>query len=344
MSLPQRILLLDGWRGLAVSLVLIGHFIPLPGSQIARLGVEFFFLLSGRLMAEILIYNVSPLPRFYWRRITRVLPALFVFVIVVALIAATTGIFGPSTTEYISVLTFWSNYLFTFFPREPVLGHTWSLAIEEHSYILLGILAFLLARSAKASLYATGAVILFGFARGIWLTWGEGMGFYEVYWRTDVRAASLFCGYFGYIWYREYGHKVIDRLALAAPRVIALFGLGILIQFVSVVPDPIKYTLGTVMTGILMLAMEKRAQTQRDHVITQGFEHAWLIWMGKISYSVYLYQQVFHAIKADLSVFYAPLFLVPAVVAGYLSWKWVEVPARKSLNAMKWPLQTVGTR
>lgn len=199
-------------------MVLFGHFVPLPGSEIARLGVELFFLLSGRLMAEILIYKASPLRRFYWRRITRVLPALFVFVLVVGLIAATTGFFVPSIQEYIAVLTVWSNYLFTFAPREPVFGHTWSLAIEEHSYIVLGLLAFLLRRSPQASLIAAGAVIILGIMRGAWLTWGENLGFYEVYWRTDVRAASLFCGYFVYIWYREYGSDLIDRLSQSSPR------------------------------------------------------------------------------------------------------------------------------
>ncbi len=318
-------------------MVLFGHFVPLPGSEIARLGVELFFLLSGRLMAEILIYNASPLPRFYWRRITRVLPALFVFVLVVGLIATTTSFFAPSVREYIAVLTVWSNYLFTFAPREPVFGHTWSLAIEEHSYIVLGFLAFLLRRSPRASLVAAGAVIVLGILRGAWLTWGENLGFYEVYWRTDVRAASLFCGYFGYIWYREYGSGVIDRLSQASPRSLLLFAMLIVLQFASVVPDPLKYSLGTVMTGMMLLALERRARTPelRDGVITRGFEHTWVLWLGQASYSVYLYQQIFHAMKADLSVIYAPLFLLPSLAVGYLSWRYVEQPARRTLNNLQ---------
>ncbi len=334
MALQKRIELLVGCGGLAVGMVLFGHFVPLPGSEIARLGVELFFLLSGRLMAEILIYNQSPLPRFSWRRITRVVPALFVLVLVVALLAAGLQVFRPSTLEYASVLTFWSNYLFTFAPREPVFGHTWSLAIEEHSYIVLGFLAFALRRSPKASLVASGAMILLGFLRGAWLTWGEGLGFYEVYWRTDVRAASLFFGYFGFIWYREYGSALVDRLAGASPRVVLLTGLAVVVQFASVVPDPVKYTLGTVITGLLLLALEKRARDPglRDALVARGFEDSRLLWMGKVSYSVYLYQQVFHAMKADLSVVFAPLFIVPALLAGYVSWRWIEQPARRALN------------
>jgi peptidoglycan/LPS O-acetylase OafA/YrhL len=53
-SSRTRLAYLDGWRGLSIALVLIGHFVPVPGINLGVLGVEFFFVLSGRLMAEIL--------------------------------------------------------------------------------------------------------------------------------------------------------------------------------------------------------------------------------------------------------------------------------------------------
>lgn len=172
MTEKKRVVVLDGWRGLAVGFVILGHFFPLPGLEIARLGVEFFFLLSGRLMAQILIFEHARLPNFYWRRFSRVMPGLVVFLIVVFIVSLS-GLFSPSKLEYISVLTMWSNYLFTFTGREPVFGHTWSLSIEEHSYILLGILAFLLHRSVRASLIASGGIVVICFANGVWMTWGK---------------------------------------------------------------------------------------------------------------------------------------------------------------------------
>ncbi|MER8439084.1 hypothetical protein NKH36_02770 [Mesorhizobium sp. M1312] len=53
-SSRTRLAHLDGWRGLSIVLVLIGHFFPVPGINLGVMGVEFFFVLSGRLMAEIL--------------------------------------------------------------------------------------------------------------------------------------------------------------------------------------------------------------------------------------------------------------------------------------------------
>lgn len=111
----------------------------------------------------------------------------------------------------------------------------------------------------------------------------------------------------------------------------------IVLQFISLVPDPLKYSLGTLMTGMMLLMLERRARTPelRDGVITQGFEHAWVLWLGQVSYSVYLYQQIFHAMKADLSVIYAPLFLLPSLAVGYVSWRYVEQPARRTLNNLQ---------
>lgn len=74
-----RVRVLDGFRGLAIVLVLVGHFLPLPGINLGRLGVELFFVLSGRLMAEILFERGARLGPFFQRRFARVYPTLLVF-------------------------------------------------------------------------------------------------------------------------------------------------------------------------------------------------------------------------------------------------------------------------
>lgn len=53
----NRILYLDGVRGLAIVLLMVGHFLTTRGVNFGRLGVELFFVLSGRLMAEILFVD-----------------------------------------------------------------------------------------------------------------------------------------------------------------------------------------------------------------------------------------------------------------------------------------------
>jgi len=75
---------LDGWRGLAILGVLFDHFVTKSGINLGRFGVELFFVLSGRLMAEILFVQKMPLD-FFLRRFSRVYPALFVFVLAMGL-------------------------------------------------------------------------------------------------------------------------------------------------------------------------------------------------------------------------------------------------------------------
>ncbi|TIX35964.1 MAG: acyltransferase, partial [Mesorhizobium sp.] len=90
-SSRTRLAYLDGWRGLSIALVLIGHFFPVPGINLGVMGVEFFFVLSGRLMAEILFVERYPLKAFFKRRFSRIYPALLIFV--VASMVALSGTF-----------------------------------------------------------------------------------------------------------------------------------------------------------------------------------------------------------------------------------------------------------
>src|SRR5690349_14455630 len=67
----ERILYLDGWRGVAISMLLVGHFIagfgepPRLGIDFGRAGVEFFFVLSGLLMGNLLFVKRVSIRTFY---------------------------------------------------------------------------------------------------------------------------------------------------------------------------------------------------------------------------------------------------------------------------------------
>ena len=116
-----RLLYLDGWRGAAIFLVLFGHFVPIPGSDAGRAGVELFFLLSGFLMGRLLLEKQVPLKRFFARRIGRVLPALSAFLIVAVLlqfwVPKIFDRFEPS--DFLSVVFFYSNYNFCLLYTSP---------------------------------------------------------------------------------------------------------------------------------------------------------------------------------------------------------------------------------
>jgi peptidoglycan/LPS O-acetylase OafA/YrhL len=90
-----------------------------------------------------LFIKTSPLTTFFKRGISCVWPALFVFIISMWLI------FGRTDTDLLvgyqsvlSSLAFTYNYYSIYAGHSPVLDHIWSLCIEEHTYILLTLIAF----------------------------------------------------------------------------------------------------------------------------------------------------------------------------------------------------------
>jgi peptidoglycan/LPS O-acetylase OafA/YrhL len=146
---PGRIAGLDGLRAIAVTLVVVYHFLPdtLPAGF---LGVDLFFALSGYLITRLLLTEITAtgtlrLTAFYGRRVRRLAPSVIVLVLVAAVASA---LFWPDLRETLrgSVLSsfgyvtnWWlistNQSYFMAEGRPPMLEHLWSLAIEEQFYL-----------------------------------------------------------------------------------------------------------------------------------------------------------------------------------------------------------------
>jgi peptidoglycan/LPS O-acetylase OafA/YrhL len=150
----DRIPELDGLRGVAILVVMVAHFSHkewAPGG----FGVTLFFVISGFIItrlffAELHATGSLSVSNFYMRRFLRLAPALFVSVLAISM---TTLALGEdfSFTPVIAALTYLKNYQTLFLPDgigPPLasLGIYWSLAVEEHFYILLPPLFLALAR------------------------------------------------------------------------------------------------------------------------------------------------------------------------------------------------------
>ena len=199
----RRIPLLDGWRAVAIALVLVHHVVQgfyssqdTYAADITRygaFGVDIFFGLSGLLITRLLLEEWKSaggfhLQQFYVRRAFRILPPVFVFLAVY-----TTAGLSKSTTEVVSSLLFFRNYVpsrLTGFGT----GHLWSLAVEEHFYLIWpGLLALLGPRRSRH----TAAWLALGF--GVWRMIESQLAtplFPEVpaHFRTDLRLDALLWG------------------------------------------------------------------------------------------------------------------------------------------------------
>lgn len=310
---------LDGWRGLAISLLLIGHFVPVPGINLGAVGVRLFFALSGLLMSWLLFVQEVPLHTFYQRRITRIFPAAFFFlVVVVALFIA----FGNQVSwkETLMAALFVNNY----FPGEPgnavmPFGHIWSLSAEEHSYVLLALLAFAARRktgsaavfTAIASAVCTVAIICHFFQPELgpfrWL-------------RTEVAGYGIFLSAFLALFL---GRRNVPEMPwLLYP---ALLALGIAIHWWSI-PVPIQIVFGQGAFALAAVLLPAAPQ-----IVKSALSFRLLRWLGVLSFSIYLWQQPFYLLvhRNGMSIWVAlPLALLCGIASFYL----VERPARRYLN------------
>jgi peptidoglycan/LPS O-acetylase OafA/YrhL len=312
---------LDGWRGLSILAVLIGHFLNLHGFNAGRFGVEMFFVLSGRLMAEILFIKDTPLPSFFKRRISRVWPALFVFIIAMWLIFGRTE--NDLHVDYqtvLSTLTFTYNYYSIYVEHTPVLDHIWSLCIEEHTYIMLAIIALLSRKYRFDPLKPLIALGLIFIANGAWLTFSQHLDYYNVYWRSDTRSASILIGVISFLVFNRAEVKVN---ALSS---VALLALAIVLNL-NPIPDPIKYSLGTICVAFAICTIK-----QLPDYLMKYLSHPLLTCVGLISFSLYLWQQPFYKM---IHQGYPKVFLlVAAFIIAAFSYKFIEVPVRKFLNEL----------
>jgi len=318
--MENRVRHLDGWRGFAILAVLVGHYLTSKGLNFGRLGVELFFVLSGRLMAEILFVRERPLGSFYVRRFTRVYPALFAFACILLGVAVAGLAPDPTGLQTLSVVTLTYNYLLPEIGRTAVLGHIWSLCVEEHMYLLLGLVAFLCRRYAKLRPAPILAVlILLALAIGTVQT-AMGWGYYDVYWRSDTRGGSILMGALAFLALRETTAPFLA--SSVAPIALGVTGVALNLH---ALPDPLKYSLGTACLAA-SLALSHRAPRWALGVL----EHRFVLIAGTLSYSLYLWQQPFYK---EVPGFPERLAVLPlALLAGVLSYRLIEQPARRALN------------
>lgn len=305
-------------------------------------GVDVFFVISGYLITSIIHRDLQAgrftLSGFYERRILRILPALFTVTAVsaalgwIVLFPADLAYFGQTlaaTAGFSSNILFWleSGY-FAPDSNNVALLHTWSLAVEEQFYILFPLILMALAGgSARLRMAVIAALFVVSFLLSVMLLGGhKSFTFYML----PTRAWELMAG---------------SMLALVSlPRVKteramqALSVLGILLIFAAVT----LYDEGTdfpgfaallpVMGAGLVLYTGSHGLYAAQKLLTMRP----VMFFGRISYSLYLWHWpliVFfkYGTPWDLSGFWIAALFALCVALSYLTWRFIEQPARKQI-------------
>jgi peptidoglycan/LPS O-acetylase OafA/YrhL len=211
---------LDILRGVAILLVLVNHVEPsvLPGlpelsgaagavywrlRSLGWSGVDMFFVLSGFLISGLLFKELErtgslALGRFWGRRAFKILPSYAVLLAVLAWAGATHWLDTSSPSMVLSSLIQHGLFVQNYLEHNPN-GPTWSLAVEEHFYLLLPGLLLMLWRSASVAQFerrvlTVGVVVMAVVLAGRCLhAWQAGVHT-EDYRLSHFRIDSLFLG------------------------------------------------------------------------------------------------------------------------------------------------------
>ena len=195
----------DGLRALAVAAVVIYHLGAgwLPGGF---LGVNVFFVISGYLITSLLLAEHRrtgriELRRFWLRRGRRLLPALFVMIVVVlaVMVLVHPGEVARLRGAVLASFGYVANWYFAFahvsyfeqFGRPSILQHLWSLAVEEQFYLLWPpIIVLGLMLLGRRWLLAGVCVLIAGSTALAWMLWAPFTDPSRIYYGTDTRAVG----------------------------------------------------------------------------------------------------------------------------------------------------------
>ena len=252
------------------------------------MGVDVFFVLSGFLITTLLVRErdrtgTVSLVGFYARRCRRILPALGAFLLFVATLQCA-GLADVTPAEWVASLVFGMNFM-----PHPAweLGHLWSLAIEEHFYIVWPLLfAYLRGRLASRLLVAT--LLIGPVLRWVVLLWYPGWAPLTDLW-TPTRLDHIASGCLAALAARSsIGLRVLDIAARWWPAAL-LIAIGAVAGAArsAKVAVGVTPTVTALTITVLVWAAARRSP--------RWLEWSPIVWIGGLSYSLYLWQQPFLA-------------------------------------------------
>lgn len=332
----HRFLVLDGIRGLAIIGVLLTHGSWLIQNrfvmhlfQMGWTGVDLFFVLSGFLITGILIDTKRAVNRarsFYARRVLRIFP-IYYLTLVVVLIAQMKWAWIATATDMPSLLdrlsyVFYFKDLYLLWNHEPVhetmLGHFWSLAVEEQFYFVWPVIVWHLSTKKVYKLCGIGLCCLLAmrviggayFGYGFWMQLSRADGLFA----GSALAALLASNY-------RPSKRLLAGFAAAAALGLVIVGFTGYRQLYY--DGPFMSTIGFSSLAILFTVLIAYCLEFNDGLLPQALQARWLRAFGRYSYGLYvfhlpIYYAWYHLTRDVLSIELPPKGIYSFLYLGLL--------------------------
>jgi peptidoglycan/LPS O-acetylase OafA/YrhL len=317
---PTRLPVLDGVRGIAIALVLMGHGLWDTPFQTTALGlgyagVSVFFVLSGYLITRVLLseertFGRVRLPRFYGRRALRIFPAFYGYLAVLGLLAWRGIVPPPDRATWLASLFYFRNMDGAGWET----AHLWTLALEEQFYLFWPVVFMLTPRRFRVTAIIV-LVAAFTASRAYSLFGGHyDGGFYT---RPELRMDTFLIGAAFAIsdWTfvrARYAHFVLAALILWSVLTPHFLGTVAAPGLLALIDTPVSaFLLGGLISWLVKPSGQRAARyLSRKPIVA----------LGVVSYSIYLWQQLFFGPRMHW-------WSLPALaLAALLSYRLVELP------------------
>lgn len=342
-----RIPCLDGLRALSIIAVAFAHLYGTSGfpshdwmlglGDLGNLGVRVFFVISGFLITFLLLKESDrngkiSLRDFYKRRIIRIFPAFYIYLLVVAVLAVV-GIVPLMWSDF----SYAATYLINFVEKKSwAVGHLWSLSVEEQFYLLWPPVIVLLGwrRSTEVVVGALFAVPLLRIGWPYLLPDSSAIitkAFPTVF---DAIASGcvLACLRDRLMAWKAYGRFADSWMFFAVP--VAILVSNALASHTR--PD---YLVGQTVRNVGIALCLDWCLRFPDSAVGRVLNFRPVVWLGTLSYSFYLWQQLFLNRRSDAIWCAFPLNLVMAFLAALASFYLVERPFLKLRSRRSLPME-----
>ena len=327
-----RIPSLDGLRALSIGMVLLDHangtrnFPPvgeLDRWHLGSFGVRVFFVISGFLITTLLLeevdrYGTISLRGFYMRRFFRIFPAFYALCAVLFVLDRA-GVIALRPRDLLAAVTYTMNY---HRDRAWYVGHIWSLSVEEQFYLLWP--AVLLFAGVRRGLIAAAAVVLIApplrLATGFVASFRPGIGetFQTV--ADSLATGCLLAGLGPWLAQQPRWRRLLDARWFwwTVPLVVAASARN---------PSAkLEWLVGETVMNVGIALVIARTIHRPDERFGRLLNTRPFVWIGTLSYSLYLWQQVFINRRGSTLAQAFPVNLALTLVAAVASYNLIERP------------------